>query len=84
MSDQLSREEEWLRSQINHPVGRQYEPIDDDPVSEVIGLIVCMLGVGFLVAFAALIGWNIAGAFGAIVAAIASVWMIVAFVRSLL
>lgn len=73
--------------QDDHRVGHARPERDvapgDTGLFDALGLALCLLGLFFLVAVAAVLGWHAAGTVGAVIGATATILFIHFFIRSL-
>lgn len=71
----------------DHRIGHARQERDAAPgdtgLFDALGLVLCLLGLFFLVAVAAVIGWHAAGTVGAVIGAAATILFIHFFIRSL-
>lgn len=71
----------------DHQIGHARQERDAAPgdtgLFDALGLVLCLLGLFFLVAVAAVIGWHAAGTVGAVIGAAATILFIHFFIRSL-
>ncbi|MDN6440463.1 MAG: hypothetical protein L0K30_00250 [Acidipropionibacterium jensenii] len=69
--------------QIGHARADRDAAPGDTGLFDALGLVLCLLGLFFLVAVAAVIGWHAAGTVGAVIGATATIFFIHFFIRSL-
>ncbi len=70
----------------DHRVGHARSERDAAPgagLFDALGLVLCMLGIFFLIAVGGVLGWHTAGTVGAVIGAAATVLFIHFFIRSL-
>ena len=69
--------------QIGHARAERDAAPGDTGLFDALGLVLCLLGLFFLIAVAAVIGWHAAGTVGAVIGAAATILFIHFFIRSL-
>ena len=68
---------------VGHASAERDAAPGDTGLFDALGLVLCLLGLFFLVAVAAVLGWHAAGTVGAVIGAAATVLFIHFFIRSL-